>query len=189
MELQINFRGTVVTHQVSPLIGGNLVVLDKASQVIAEEIGHIRYEDALRLKLRPAHGYDQSNDLGLDLQGCYSEMAVALSLRQIWHGIPARWKDDSGHAFPDVGEEIHVRSTDCCEGHLWIRPSDPDEGIFVLCIFESRSLDVMRIVGSIEAAQGKRHEYWGVPGANGRPPCFMVPQIALDEIRLIPNNT
>jgi hypothetical protein len=149
---------------------GVLVTLSRSEALQAAYAGVHRMLRAIFRGRQPRHGRGSGDEWHDDVQACAAEMAVAKALDRFWSDSPA--PDYGG----DVGE-LHVRHTTREDGRLILRPSDPDEGTFVLV---TGSIPAFRVVGWITGRDGKAGEPHDIP--NGRPPCWMVPQSELRPI-------
>jgi hypothetical protein len=140
------------------------VRLTQAEILSGAQAGLARRLRAISKENRPAHGYDNSANWQLDIEGALSEMAVAKALGRYWGG--------GSDAREDVGR-VQVRSTPRLDGSLILHPGDPDAAPFVLAVGGEGSY---RLAGWILGQDGKRREWWRTD--TGRP-AFFVPQSAL----------
>jgi len=108
-----------------------------------------------------------------NLVGFRAECAVAKCLAIPWS------PSDAGATPIDVGP-YQVRATDAPDGHLILHPSDPD---VVTILVVAVTVAKYRLVGWIDAQDGKNGRYWKDLARNGRP-AFFVPQSDLHPFPL-----
>lgn len=113
---------------------------------------------------------NQGKSWDTDIVGALGECAVAKAVGLYWS------PDVNVFAIPDVGDSIHVRSTNRSNGCLIIRPDDPD-GVYVLAVGEVKD---WRVCGWISSDEGKTERFWRTD--RGDPHAWWVPQSALRSI-------
>lgn len=151
-----------------------VVTLTRQEAVQASYGGVHRRLRAIFRGRQARYGRGDGDEWESDVQACAAELAVAKALDRYWA--------DSAELDPDgdVGSlppHVHVRHTPLAAGRLILRPTDPDDGVFVLVTGE---LPTFEVVGWLGGREGKVGE--PVDVGNGRPPCWMVPRAALRPI-------
>jgi hypothetical protein len=101
----------------------------------------------------------------IDMIGALGECAVAKATGLYWS------PDVNVFKVPDVGADLHVRTTNLSTGRLIIRERDPD-GIYVLAVGE---LDEFIIHGWIHSDEAKHPKFW-------RTDAWWIPQNALHPL-------
>jgi hypothetical protein len=149
--------------------GGVVVTLSRSEALQASYAGvHRRLRTIFRGR-QHRHGRGNSDEWQDDVQACAAELAVAKALDRFWSDSP---EPD----YSDVGE-LHVRHTLREDGHLILRPGDPDDGIFV---FVTGAIPAFVVHGWTTGRDGMAGEPDDL--RNNRPPCWMVAQTALRPI-------
>jgi len=133
-------------------------------------VGVMRRVASIKAKLNKNVHAKKSN-WATDIDGAAAEMAFAKYKDTYWSGHVNSWKA------ADVGV-YHVRSTNYSNGHLIIRPNDPDGVIFVLVIADA---PYFRIVGTIPSDKAKLHAYRR-DGTDGESDAWWIPQHHLTPI-------
>lgn len=151
-----------------------IVELSRFEVAAALAVGDALRDAAIAAGRAAAHGATKDERAAREIhrQGALAEAAVAKALGRFWE-VP----DFELRGEGDIGAGFHVRSTTIEHGSLILHPEDPDSGIFVLAIAAGDT--TWRIVGWIQAADGKRSAFWRED--TGRP-AFFVPQSFLAPI-------
>lgn len=110
-------------------------------------------------------GMDPTRGWQNDVEGALGEAALAKYLNMFWLGV--------GHkTIPDVGH-VDCRTTPNPTLGLKIRPKDPGDRWF----YHVRGLEgTYRIIGKLQARDGKKPEYLRDPTKKGRKPAYFVPE-------------
>lgn len=150
------------------------VVLTWAEVAIAARVGEAR---TIRNRAKDnghRHGKADGADWGTDIEAAAAEMAAAKAIG-VYLPIAVMPSEDR-HG--DLGYGLHVRFTPREDGRLILHPDDQDVGLFILV---TGAPPVFTVPGFIEAADGKREQWWSDPSGAGRH-AFFVPQAALHPI-------
>lgn len=104
------------------------------------------------------------------IHGIMGEIALSRMLNVAWTpgGIEI--------SFGDVGYFFEARATEHVDGHLTLYQRDKDHSLFVLLVGEFPDF---RAVGCMRGSKAKNPIWWR---ADKDPPCWWVPQRALDDL-------
>lgn len=109
----------------------------------------------------------------VDIIGALGECAVAKATGFYWS------PDVNVFKVPDVGEDLHVRTTMHKGGNLLIRERDLD-GVYVLAVGETNTFNVC---GWIHTDDAKTDEFWRTD--KGDPNAWWIPQSKLHPIETL----
>lgn len=150
------------------------VTLTWAEVAIAARVGEAR---TIRNRAKGnghRHGKAPGADWTADIEAACAEMAAA---KGIGVYLPvAVSPDEDRHG--DLGYGLHVRHSAREDARLILHRDDQDVGLFILI---TGSMPTFSMPGFIEAAKGKRDEWWADPTGDGRH-AFFVPQESLIPI-------
>jgi hypothetical protein len=147
--------------------------LTPAEESLADALAAERQARSSRAGSRPAHGApanESAEALAAHLLGARGEFGVA-KLANCWLNTSVFHEEKATGGY-DLPGKVMVRAT----GHtlnpcLLVRPGDKGDGRFVGAVVTGNRV---RVLGWEYGARAKRPEWrWS---ANGRPPCFMVPE-------------
>lgn len=169
------------------MTGGAFVELSWLELRIASTVGSSRVlKSWARTMNRDRFGDRDDNGWQIDTTGALGELVVAKHWGIYWDPVPRRVRGQG-----DVGP-LEVRCTERETGRLIVRPTDPDDGLFVLVVgagsvraTNGRTVGRRyRIVGWISGPDARRREL-EQPDGGRRPPAWFVPQTdlrPLDEL-------
>ena len=116
--------------------------------------------------------------------GATGEVALAHSLGLEHRATIGRFREK------DVGQyQVRASSSRYSRDFaLILRPSDADADCFVCAYVYSRQFkfDTVDLLGWVWGHEGKQPAYWSTPAADGRPPAYFVPPIALNPMDTLP---
>lgn len=151
------------------------VTLTWAEVAIAARIGEARtIRNRAKGNAGTMHGKASGTDWSGDIEAACAELAAAKGIGVYMPIATSAAEDRTG----DLGYGLHVRHSERADARLILHPDDPDEGLFILVIGASPSFE---LPGFVEAADGKREQWWSDPTGKDRP-AFFVPQTALHPI-------
>lgn len=150
------------------------VTLTWAETAIAVRIGEARTIWNRSRGNDHRHGKAGGADWSADIEAACAEVAAAKGIG-VYMPITTTPAEDRGG---DLGYGLHVRHSHRDDACLILHKDDQPAGLFVLVL---GSMPTYRLVGFIEAEDGKRESWWKDPTGDGRP-AFFVPQIALHSI-------
>lgn len=154
-------------------------VLSAATCEAAFRLAQARHQEAMRMRLAGKFGgaTDGAASLALHYLGALGECGAAQVL-----GFE---RPNSVNTFKaaDLGTRLHVRTRSRLGYDLIVRPDDPDDALYVLCVIEHVELPpvTVYVVGTTTGRAAKQHEYSQTYG--GRPSAFFVPASALTPVR------
>jgi len=151
------------------------VRLTLAELQIAHFVSTQRHIHALKGGGNGNHGApeDVSQGTGISILGCIGELAVSKYMNMYWSGsVPP-------YTMTDVGGCVEVKTIEDTGKKLLIRPNNSDELPFVLALCSDGG-KLVRLLGWSYAGDAKVDAYRTAP--NGRAPCWMVPQSALNPM-------
>lgn len=146
-----------------------LIELTHAELMVALQVGGMRRLKGIQNGARK-NLHAKKSDWQTDVDGAAAEIAVAKYLGVYWSCHIDTFKA------PDVAG-FQVRSTLYRDGHLIVRPNDPDGDIFVLVTGEAPRYC---LAGALRGGDAKREEF--VYQSEGEADCWRVPQHRLEDL-------
>lgn len=125
-----------------------------------------------------ADGVVASDSLGMDVDGAYGEIAVAIASGEPWTNAALsieKWLLSRDN-LPDVGNK-EVKTTRRANGCLLIQKHSTSRAPYVLALLDE--FPVVKIVGWMPGEEVKQEKYWRT---NVPRPCYMAPQCDLRPI-------
>lgn len=150
------------------------VTLTWAEVAIGARVGESRCIRNRYAATAHRHGKPPGSDWTGDVEAACAEVAVAKGIG-VYMPITSSPGDDR-HG--DLGFGLHVRHSQRDDARLILHKDDQDVGLFVLV---TGAAPTFRLAGFLEAAKGKRDEWWTDPTGDERH-AFFVPQDALHPI-------
>ena len=144
------------------------IELSMAEIQIASMVGIQRQIEDIKNKKQSFKGESQASAWQRHIEGSLSECALAKHFNVYWSKRP--------YPLPDV-YEYEVRSTPYMSGVMPIIPEDSDDRKYFLLTGINGSYIIR---GWLYGKDCKRQEWWRELQP-GRPPCFCVPQSALNN--------
>lgn len=124
--------------------------------------------DRIAKRQRRKNTYGCKKDsLEAHLEGALGEFIVADWTGEEWHRLYGRLYELDGTKKPDVGEDIHVRSTTWNNGRLILHDTDPGTHRGVLAVVSLRTRSG-RIIGWRHIQPARKKEYKWTPEGEDR---------------------
>lgn len=152
-----------------------MVKIDEDQFAYAGELAARRCWRAYDQGKRDTFGLKPKDAMASHFTGVLGEMALAIELGR----DPYTLTLDTYKAIPDVGV-YEVRAVTWRGGEMPIRDNDPDDRPFVM-VAMGRNLTEWTVHGWILGGEAKTHDEWYMT-PNKRPPCWWVPQSALNDM-------
>lgn len=137
---------------------------------LAQRVARLR--NASHRGVNRADGVVAPDSIGMDIDGAYGEIAVALAFNEPWANALLsieKWMLSRDN-LPDVGNK-EVKTTRRANGCLLIQKHSATDAPYVLALLDE--FPVVKIVGWMNGADVKQPKYWRT---NVPRPCFMAPQ-------------
>lgn len=163
----------VFSHGSSVATDAAIVVLTWSEVAQAALAGVLRHVESKQLARPDAHGAEDEDGWGIDIEGAAGELAVAKCLDRYWCGKGKFRGADLG--------PWQVRTAASHEDCLILRRGDRDGEVFILV---TGTAPRFRVRGWIRGVEGKREEYARNP--HGRGVAWFVPVTRLHPIETLP---
>lgn len=155
---------------------GDFVRLTKEEAREAAFVGVERQLDAIYSGRFDHERTGRDDAWGNHIEGACAERAFCKAMNLPWVG-----KVNTFHGEADVGQDFEVRSTKYTNGHLIVRPPDPDDRLYVLMTGQV-PLFVPR--GWVAGDEAKHESYW-----QREKGAWYVPQFILRKINSLQGRT
>jgi hypothetical protein len=157
---------------------GGVIKLTLNSEYIALGQRIAKLRNASHRGIGRADGVVASDSIGMDIDGAYGEIAVALASNKPWTNALLsieKWLLSRDN-LPDVGN-MEVKTTRRVSGCLLIQKHSITKAPYVLVLLDE--FPVVKIVGWMNGEDVKQPKYWRT---NVPRPCYMAPQRDLRPI-------